>query len=215
MKSHPYGAILQATAMIPSYPQQITFHIPYVSEGYPTNIEQYAIHMTAEALKVFKYVTPCPWTNSSCHFTSGSYGDHSAFSFNWPWIWRHYNVPKCPELVTQWHSITTQMVSIIWNYLLWYQVIITWNNKLTDKHPTFSLSDKCTTTGCKANNCKSSKKYVGSSDLERHFIIKLEALTVVLVFRDVMPHHNWVTWPFRAVQSHPVVYHHVPDDLNP
>jgi hypothetical protein len=61
-----------------------------------------------------------------------------------------------------------------------------------DKHPTLSLSDKheCTTAGCMANNCKSSKKYVGASDLERHFIMRLEALTVVLVFWDVMLHHN-------------------------
>jgi hypothetical protein len=40
------------------------------------------------------------------------------------------------------------------------------------------------------NNCKSSKKYVGASDLERHFIMRVEALTVVLVFWDVMLHHN-------------------------
>jgi len=152
----------------------------------------------SQGSQVFKYVTPCPWTNSSCHFTSGSYGDHSAFSPAWPWIWRHYNVPKCPELVTQWHSVTTQMVSIVWNYLSWYQVII-WNIKLTDKQPTFRPSDKCTTTGC-----KSSKKNVAASDFERHFIMRLEALTVVLVFWGMMLYHNWMIWPFRAVQSHPV-----------
>jgi hypothetical protein len=34
------------------------------------------------------------------------------------------------------------------------------------------------------------KKYDGASDLERHFTMRLEALTVVLFFCVVMLHHN-------------------------